>query len=185
MALSPDILQEYFKQAQKCKISWKIEKIEISNQGQCSTEMIIFIKWENNDTHFMNATVSNKECILDSYYKIFFENDLNIWTKVEYILDTKNYHALGNNLENTNTDNIPFCTENKIEISQNNYNFEVFSWMILFSVIICIFAFKLFHKIIKKASNDAFFILEYNFPLDGLKHFLSEYFVLFFWFLVR
>ena len=28
MAFSPDMLQEYFEQAQKCKISWKIQKIQ-------------------------------------------------------------------------------------------------------------------------------------------------------------
>lgn len=151
MALSHDILQEYFEQAQKCKISWKIEKIETSNQDQCSTEIIIFIKWENNDTHFMNALVSNKECIFDSYYKFFFEDDLKIWTEIEYILDTKNYYTFDYNTNTINTKNIPFCSENKIKIPQNNYNFEIFSWIILLSILIWIFIFKFYKKSTRKS----------------------------------
>jgi hypothetical protein len=151
MALSPDILQEYFEQAQKCKLSWKIEKIETSNKDQCWVDAKIFIKWENNDIHFMNALVSNKECISDSYYRIFFEDDLKIWTEIEYVLDTKNYYTFDYNTNTINTENIPFCSENKIEIPQNNYNFEIFSWIILLSILIWIFIFKFYKKSTRKS----------------------------------
>ena len=146
MALSPDMLQEYFEQAQKCKISWKIEKIEIWNKNQCLMDMRIFIKWENNKTHFMNATLLHKECSFDSYYKPFFEGDIKVWNQVEYILDEENYHTFDYNTSIINTENIPYCTENKIEIRENNYYFEILSWIIIGIMIIWISIFQYFYK---------------------------------------
>jgi len=146
MALSPDMLKEYFEQAQKCKISWKIEKVQKNGEDQCSTNLTLFIKWENNKTHFMNISLLDKACSFDSYYKPFFEDDIKIWNQVEYILDKSNYYSFDYNTNTINTDNIPFCSENKIEIPQNNYNFEIFSWIIFFSIIIWVLMFKIYKK---------------------------------------
>ncbi len=142
MAFSPDVLQEYFEQAQKCKISWKIQKIQKNSEDQCSIDLTLFIKWENNETHFMNATLSNKECILDSYYKVFYDGDIKIWNQVEYILDKKNYHSF-NNTYAINTENIPYCTENKVEILEKKYYFEFIYW-IIFLLIIWVLVFKIY-----------------------------------------
>ncbi len=146
MAFSPDVLQEYFEQAQKCKISWKIQKIQKNSEDQCSTDLTLFIKWENNETHFMNATLSNKECILDSYYKVFYENTLKIWDQVEYILDKKNYHSF-NNTYAINTENIPYCTENKIEIPENIFSTNYyFLWFFIFIIIMWALFIKFYKK---------------------------------------
>lgn len=146
MALSPDMLQEYFEQAQKCKISWKIQKIQKNSEDQCSTDLTLFIKWENNETHFMNATLSNKECILDSYYKVFYDGDIKIWNQVEYILDKKNYHSF-NNTYAINTENIPYCTENKIEIPENIFSTNYyFLWFFIFIIIMWALFIKFYKK---------------------------------------
>ena len=146
MAFSPDVLQEYFEQAQKCKISWKIQKIQKNSEDQCSTDLTLFIKWENNETHFMNATLSNKECILDSYYKVFYDGDIKIWNQVEYILDKKNYHSF-NNTYAINTENIPYCTENKIEIPENIFSTNYyFLWFFIFIIIMWALFIKFYKK---------------------------------------
>lgn len=147
MALSPDWLQEYFEQAQKCKISWKIEKIEIWNKNQCLVNMRIFIKWENNKTHFMNATLLHKECSFDSYYKPFFEGDIKVWNQVEYILDEENYHTFDYNTSIINTENIPYCTENKIEIPENIFSTNYyFLWFFIFIIIMWALFIKFYKK---------------------------------------
>lgn len=148
MALSPDMLKEYFEQAQKCKISWKIEKIEIWNKNQCLVDMRIFIKWENNKTHFMNATLLHKECSFDSYYKHFFIDDIKIWTQVEYILDRENYRTFDYNTNIINTENIPYCTQNKMEIPKNIFSPNYYIWWIIifFLIIFWVWIFKIYKK---------------------------------------
>lgn len=146
MALSPDMLQEYFEQAQKCKISWKIQKIQKNSEDQCSTDLTLFIKWENNETHFMNAILSNKECIFDSFHTVFYENTLKIWDQVEYILDKKNYHSF-NNTYAINTENIPYCTENKVEIPENIFSTNYyFLWFFIFIIIMWALFIKFYKK---------------------------------------
>lgn len=147
MALSPDWLQEYFEQAQKCKISWKIEKIEIWNKNQCLVDMRIFIKWENNKTHFMNATLLHKECSFDSYYKPFFEGDIKVWNQVEYILDTSNYHSFDYIPDTISTQDFPYCTENKIEIPENIFSTNYyFLWFFIFIIIMWALFIKFYKK---------------------------------------
>ncbi len=147
MALSPDMLKEYFEQAQKCKISWKIEKIEIWNKNQCLVDMRIFIKWENNKTHFMNATLLHKECSFDSYYKPFFEGDIKVWNQVEYILDEENYRTFDYNTSVIDTENIPYCTENKIEIPENIFSTNYyFLWFFIFIIIMWALFIKFYKK---------------------------------------
>ncbi len=147
MALSPDWLQEYFEQAQKCKISWKIEKIEIWNKNQCLVNMRIFIKWENNKTHFMNATLLHKECSFDSYYKPFFEGDIKVWNQVEYILDTSNYHSFDYIPDTISTQDFPYCTENKIEIPENIFSTNYyFLWFFIFIIIMWALFIKFYKK---------------------------------------
>lgn len=143
MALSPDMLQEYFEQAQKCKISWKIEKIQTNSEDQCSTDLTLFIKWENNDSYFMNATLSNKECILDSFHAVFYKNNLKIWNEVEYILDKSNYHSFDYIPNTVSIQNIPYCSENKVEILEKKYYFEFIYW-IIFLLIIWVLVFKIY-----------------------------------------
>ena len=146
MALSPDMLQEYFEQAQKCKISWKIKKIETISEDQCTSEIKILVKWENNETHFMNTTLLNKECTFDSYYRFFFDGDIKTWTEVKYILDKKNYHSF-NNTYAINTENIPYCTENKIEIPENIFSTNYyFLWFFIFIIILWALFFKFYKK---------------------------------------
>ncbi|MGE4443851.1 MAG: hypothetical protein AB7E37_02585 [Candidatus Altimarinota bacterium] len=146
MALSPDMLQEYFEQAQKCKISGKIQKIQKNSEDQCSIDLTLFIKGENNETHFMNAILSNKECSFDSYYKPFFEGDIKVGNQVEYILDTSNYHSFDYIPDTVSTQDFPYCTENKIEIPENNYYFEILSGIIIGIMIIGISIFQYFYK---------------------------------------
>ena len=131
MALPPDMLQEYFEQAQKCKISWKIKKIETISENQCISEIKILVKWKNYETHFMNATLLNKECTFDSYYKPFFEGDLKTWNQIEYILDEKNYNKfqkliqiLVNELKLNIIDRTDNLTTQDIKNSIRNINVE-------------------------------------------------------------
>lgn len=147
MALPPDMLQEYFEQAQKCKISWKIKKIETISENQCISEIKILVKWKNYETHFMNATLLNKECTFDSYYKPFFEGDLKTWNQIEYILDEKNYNTFNYNTSAINTENIPYCTENKIETPENIFSTNYyFLWFFIFIIILWALFIKFYKK---------------------------------------
>jgi len=148
MALSPDMLQEYFEHAQKCKISWKIEKIETNNEDQCSTNLTLFIKSENNETYFMNAILSNWDCTFDSFHTVFSKDSLKIWNQVEYMLDKSNYHSFDYNTKNINSANIPYCIENKVKIPEDTFSINYyFLWIIIFLLIIFwVWIFKIYKK---------------------------------------
>lgn len=139
MALSPDTLEKYFDDTQKCIIEWKIQKIEILNQDKCLKEVKVFIKNKDNSTNYFKWDILVWECIIDTFNNIFSEENLKVWKNIKYILD-ENYSPLSyipeNNLE------IKTCVWNKVmkNLEKNNYFFYwTFWWLIIFLLIIFIF----------------------------------------------
>lgn len=144
MALSPDILKEHFNQVKKCKVEWIVTKLENIKEDSCSSQFLIYIKWKNNN-YFMRWEFPKKWCIIDSFNKLFFDWNINIWNKINYILD-ENYNPLEFDNSIVNISKIPYCTwniikETKTEINkpiiENNYlqNYYWY-WIILILVLI-------------------------------------------------
>ncbi len=148
MALSPDMLNENSEKTQKCKIEWIVTKIIKLNNENCSIKNLIYIKSEKN-TYFMKWFFPNEGCIFDSFYKVFFYNEIKIWEKVTFYLDKNNYYPLDFDTRVTNTTNIPYCTWNiintqKTEPIAQNYSNYFLSWSLILSfIIILVLAFKL------------------------------------------
>lgn len=52
MALSPETLKEHFENTNKCKINWKIEKVEkIKSTDTCLSNLKIYIKWTDSKSN--------------------------------------------------------------------------------------------------------------------------------------
>lgn len=150
MALSPDILKEHFEKVEKCKISWIIEKVQINNWGSCLSELKIYIN-SNNIIHKINWIMQKNDCIIDSYNKVFFENDLKIWRSVNFVLD-QNYSPLEFYPDNIDTSNIPYCTwtiikEREVKTFEiNNSQNYILIWLFFLILIIWIIVFKIYKR---------------------------------------
>ena len=159
MALSPDMLKEHFNEVKKCKVEWKIIKMEDLNEDNCLNQRSISILWNDNNYYSIKGIFPKKWCIIDWYNKLFFEGDIKIWTDVSYIINEKNM-PLDYYPWTVDIWNIPYCTWNiikntkekstsEIQNTKGNYNSQIyiFSWIIISLIIIIWFlSFKIYKK---------------------------------------
>lgn len=141
MALSPDTIQEYFDKNSKCKTSWELIKAtKIWKNDWCVQDIELILKNEN--WYFKTIwTYNNWECILDTFYEQFFENDAKIWNQYNFILDEK-YNIL---IKWWNIENIETCVWNKITFDENinTQKYFIFGILIILILIIWIIFFKI------------------------------------------
>lgn len=141
MALPPDIIQEYFDKASKCKITWELVKISPEWESDWCMQNIQLILKNENWYSQARSDFNNWKCIVDSFHEQYFENQLQIWKKYSFVLD-ENFKIL---IDVWNTKEITSCTWNKINYENNIFfnNYLIFWIWILIILSIWILFFKI------------------------------------------
>jgi ATP-dependent Zn protease len=132
MALSPDIIQEYFDKASKCKIDWELINFYPQWENDWCMQSIQLILKNENWYYQAHSDFNNWECIVDSFHEQYFETQLQIWQKYSFILDDS-YKILIKSWENKK---IQTCTWNEIHYENNIFlnNYFIF-WIWIFIIL--------------------------------------------------
>jgi len=144
MALPNYEIEEYIKKADKCKLEWKLSKIQNDTKEKdddCfkNVKYIINKGLLNYSFKTMEATWN---CSIDTFYYLSDKND-KIWDSVYILADKTNYRIL--KIDKKNYDKyseVPLCEDNIVELPQENYLTNKFVWwgiIILLAIIWVIF----------------------------------------------
>jgi len=147
MAFPDYEVEEYIQNTDKCKLEGKISHIKNlwEGPGWCSSDLEVFVNNQNKTYKFKTEKVTWK-CDLDSFSYLIDKND-KIWNFV-YILADKEYDYKVLKIDKKNYDKypeVPLCTDNIVELPQENYLENKFIWWWIIIVILIIWV--IFYKI--------------------------------------
>ena len=155
-ALSPEYIDDYVNDLNKCSVSGIVKKVDINKYHDCSDDLRIYISWDNWNYEVFSSKINDNMCEIDWSLIIYSDKTLpKVWDKVELLINKTGYDIISDEKVwewvykliswNNSEWNTQICEPNSNFFEFYKDYFIIWTW-IIFLTVLWVIVFKRFRK---------------------------------------